>query len=59
MLHGGVMETRKCMKCGAILVKCPECGEFFYRRNKVHIYCRARCRMRASRRKLTDLSLPD
>lgn len=60
MLHNRVTAKGHCIYCGSKLTQCPVCQEWFLVKNKNHIYCRARCRMRKHRElKLRKIMFPE
>lgn len=56
-----VTKENKCAYCGAKLILCEVCKEFFHAKNVRHVICRNRCRMRKHRKnkKLEQISSQD
>jgi hypothetical protein len=58
LLH--VTKDGKCAYCGAKMVLCEVCKEFFYQKNRRHKICLPRCRTKKHRDKIrNDLDLDD
>lgn len=49
-----VTKDGKCAYCGAKMVLCPVCKEFFYQKREDQVYCRDRCKKRKARMKATS-----